>query len=135
MCGFALVPFRPSSASLLIYAVIGAVALAVAGLTLFSGFGLGTLLMPAFALFLSFVGLPLSVHAADMERGQLLYENHCTSCHDSRAHVRDNRRAKSLTDVRQWVVRWSDHLALNWGSDERNDVADYVFGRYYGKTE
>ena len=33
------------------YLVIGSVALVVAGMTLFSGFGLGTLLMPAFALF------------------------------------------------------------------------------------
>ncbi len=33
------------------YIIICAVALVVAGLTLFSGFGLGTLLMPAFALF------------------------------------------------------------------------------------
>lgn len=33
------------------YVVICTVALAVSGLTLFSGFGLGTLLMPAFALF------------------------------------------------------------------------------------
>ncbi len=45
---------------MLIYAVIGAVALAVAGLTLFSGFGLGTLLMPAFALFFP---LPVAVAA------------------------------------------------------------------------
>lgn len=33
------------------YALIALVALAVSGLTLFSGFGLGTLLMPAFAVF------------------------------------------------------------------------------------
>ena len=33
------------------YIVICAVALAVSGLTLFSGFGLGTLLMPVFAIF------------------------------------------------------------------------------------
>ncbi|MCK6450391.1 MAG: sulfite exporter TauE/SafE family protein [Alphaproteobacteria bacterium] len=33
------------------YAVIAATALAVSGLTLFSGFGLGTVLMPVFALF------------------------------------------------------------------------------------
>src|SRR5436309_2586415 len=33
------------------YAVIGVVAFVVAALTLFSGFGLGTLLMPAFAIF------------------------------------------------------------------------------------
>ncbi|MDH3285897.1 MAG: sulfite exporter TauE/SafE family protein [Acidobacteriota bacterium] len=45
---------------MLIYVVIGTVALAVAGLTLFSGFGLGTLLMPAFALFFP---LPVAVAA------------------------------------------------------------------------
>jgi hypothetical protein len=33
------------------FAIIGAAALVVAGLTLYSGFGLGTLLMPVFALF------------------------------------------------------------------------------------
>ena len=33
------------------YAVICTVAIVVSALTLFSGFGLGTLLMPAFALF------------------------------------------------------------------------------------
>ena len=33
------------------YVVVCAVALVVSALTLFSGFGLGTLLMPAFALF------------------------------------------------------------------------------------
>jgi uncharacterized membrane protein YfcA len=35
------------------YIIICGVALIVSGLTLFSGFGLGTLLMPAFALFFS----------------------------------------------------------------------------------
>jgi uncharacterized membrane protein YfcA len=39
------------SASLLVYVVVCSVALAVSALTLFSGFGLGTLLMPAFAIF------------------------------------------------------------------------------------
>ena len=42
------------------YVVIGAVALGVSALTLFSGFGLGTLLMPAFALFFP---LPVAVAA------------------------------------------------------------------------
>jgi hypothetical protein len=36
---------------MLIHLVIGTIALIVSGLTLFSGFGLGTILMPAFALF------------------------------------------------------------------------------------
>jgi uncharacterized protein len=41
------------------YALVAGVAVFVAGLTLFPGFGLGTLLMPTFALF-----LPLAVAIA-----------------------------------------------------------------------
>jgi uncharacterized membrane protein YfcA len=50
------------------YIVICAVALVVSGLTLFSGFGLGTLLMPAFALFFPVeiaVGATAVVHLAN----------------------------------------------------------------------
>lgn len=90
-------------------------------------------LLPALVVLMFFAGTT-TVHA-DQQRGQLLYENHCTGCHDSRAHLRDNRRAQSLADVREWVARWSNHLALNWGRDERNEVADYVYGRFYTKTE
>src|SRR5207247_8900276 len=42
------------------YAIVAGVALFVSALTLFSGFGLGTLLMPAFALFLP---VPVAVAA------------------------------------------------------------------------
>lgn len=42
------------------YFVVGLVALSVSGLTLFSGFGLGTVLMPAFAVFFP---IPVAVAA------------------------------------------------------------------------
>lgn len=70
-------------------------------------------------------------HSADDQRGQLLYENHCGGCHDSRAHIRNDRRAETLSEVRGWVTRWSDTLKLGWGKDERDDVAGYLYGRYY----
>jgi uncharacterized membrane protein YfcA len=47
------------------YFIIGAAALITSGLTLFSGFGLGTLLMPVFAIFFPIdlaVGLTAIVH-------------------------------------------------------------------------
>ena len=53
---------------MLSYAVIGTAAFAVSALTLFSGFGLGTLLMPVFALFFSIpvaVGSTAVVHGAN----------------------------------------------------------------------
>ncbi len=72
-----------------------------------------------------------TAHGADIQRGRLLYENHCVECHDDRAHYRNNRRANSLGEVHQWVIRWSTHLKLDWSGDERNDVAEYLYQRYY----
>jgi uncharacterized protein len=42
------------------YLVVGAVAFLMSGITLLSGFGLGTVLMPAFALFF---GVPVAIAA------------------------------------------------------------------------
>lgn len=69
--------------------------------------------------------------AANVERGQLLYENHCTVCHTSVAHVRSGRKAHSLADIRKQVLRWSKHLDLKWGADEVSDVVDYLNQNYY----
>jgi len=82
-------------------------------------------------LLVSLLVFPQPSHSADTERGQLLYENHCGGCHDSRAHIREDHKAKTLKDVRQWVSRWSTTLKLDWGDGERDDVAGFLFGSYY----
>jgi mono/diheme cytochrome c family protein len=64
-------------------------------------------------------------------RGEMLYENHCIGCHTSRAHLRDDRRAKSEPEVEGWVRRWADELNLGWGDDEAKEVADFLVRRYY----
>ena len=64
-------------------------------------------------------------------RGKLLYENHCTGCHDSTAHIRADHKAKSIEDIRHWVERWSTDLALKWKSDEINDVVNYLNDEFY----
>jgi hypothetical protein len=64
-------------------------------------------------------------------RGELLYENHCTSCHESIVHIRENRRARSAADLRGWVARWSGELKLNWSSDEIDAVAEFLANRFY----
>lgn len=64
-------------------------------------------------------------------RGQLLYENHCTSCHESTLHIRERRRARTLADLRGWAVHWSTYLKLNWGAEEVDDVVRYLNGKYY----
>ncbi len=64
-------------------------------------------------------------------RGELLYENHCTACHESVVHIRQDRRANSLRKVEYWVTRWASELKLQWGAGEVNDVVQYLNRRFY----
>ena len=73
---------------------------------------------------------PLSASAAT-ERGRLLYENHCMSCHVSTVHVRDQRKSKTPAELRAWILRWSEELKLNWREDEQADIYQYLNNRYY----
>jgi len=74
--------------------------------------------------------------AADPERGRLLYENHCTACHQSTVHIRANRRATSLPEVAAQITRWSTELKLGWTAEEIDDVLHYLDVEFYrlGKT-
>jgi len=68
---------------------------------------------------------------ANTNRGRLLYENHCLSCHESGVHIRENHKARSLHDVYLQVVRWSADQKLAWRSSETNDVAQYLYRTFY----
>jgi hypothetical protein len=69
--------------------------------------------------------------AVTASRGELLYENHCTSCHTSIAHLRTDRRANSVAAVEAWVRRWSGELKLGWGDEEVQAVVRHLAQRYY----
>ena len=64
-------------------------------------------------------------------RGQMLYENHCMSCHESVVHIRGNQRAQSLTDLRERVSHWANYLHLRWSREEVDEVAIYLNNHYY----
>jgi hypothetical protein len=81
----------------------------------------------AFALLLLYA-LPVS---AGEQRGALLYENHCTSCHASTVHIREQRKSKNPAELRAWILRWSGELKLNWRDDELADVYQYLNNHYY----
>ena len=68
---------------------------------------------------------------AGAERGRLLYENHCTSCHASTVHIRDQRKTKTPAELRAWILRWSGELKLKWSEDELADVYQHLNNRYY----
>jgi mono/diheme cytochrome c family protein len=76
------------------------------------------------------VALPVTA-AGDVERGRILYESNCGSCHSESVHGRAKRVAREFEDVRNWVRRWSGNLKLGWTDDETEDVAVYLNSRYY----
>jgi cytochrome c5 len=64
-------------------------------------------------------------------RGELLYENHCTACHASKVHLRENRRATSAPEVEAWVRRWASDQKLTWSDEEVGEVTTHLVRRYY----
>lgn len=86
------------------------------------------------SLYWAAIGILLSFStsvSADAERGRLLYANHCTSCHASTLHVRDQRKIKNPAEMRAMILRWSGELKLNWSENELADVYRYLNNRYY----
>ncbi len=70
-------------------------------------------------------------YGADLGRGKALYQNHCRGCHESTAHVRDDRRARDLSELRGWVARWALQIEMGWSRDEVEDVTGYLNDAYY----
>lgn len=69
--------------------------------------------------------------AADPSRAQLLYENHCSTCHESSIHIRA-RRSQSREELEGWVRRWRKVLSLEWPEQDVMAVTDYLDRTYYG---
>jgi mono/diheme cytochrome c family protein len=88
----------------------------------------GPYLFSAAISFLLFYSVQASAGA---ERGRMLYENHCTSCHISTLHIRDQRKSKTPAEMRAWILRWSGELKLDWSEEELADVHQYLNNRYY----
>ncbi len=90
------------------------------------------LILSLLLLITFFNELPLA--ASSPERGQLLYENHCTACHESMIHIRENHKADSLATVQREVIRWSQELQLGWQEVEIADVSQYLLRTFYSKA-
>ena len=67
----------------------------------------------------------------DLERGQVLYENHCRMCHESIAFKRQDKIARNYDEVRAQVVRWQTNTSLRWSAEDIDNVATYVARTYY----
>lgn len=83
------------------------------------------------SLALSLAGLSAAQAPADTERGKILYETRCSSCHATSVHLRSARNAKSFDSLRAQVRRWSAEAGGSWSADEIDDVSLYLNQRYY----
>jgi uncharacterized protein len=98
------------------YILIGLVALGAALLTFFSGFGLGTILMPVFALFFPVeiaIALTAVVHLANnLFKAGLIWRA-------------INLRVVLMFAIPAAVAAFAGALVLNWFSDNELVIADY----------
>lgn len=83
------------------------------------------------ACLLAAAAVPTS--AQDAERGRVLYETFCMSCHYERVHERPSQRSlvKSSTDLRAQVARWSERTRMRFTPEDVDDVAEYLNRSHY----
>jgi mono/diheme cytochrome c family protein len=69
----------------------------------------------------------------DAQRGRLLYETHCLSCHYERIHSRDPSRStiKSRTALQIEVARWAAQVKRPFSTQEIDDIAEYLNQSHY----
>ncbi|WP_455204707.1 hypothetical protein [Kaarinaea lacus] len=65
------------------------------------------------------------------QKGKLLYENHCRSCHESMVHIRAKTKVRSYHDIQYWVGRWAIEVDLKWTSEEIEAVVNYLNSEHY----
>ena len=84
-----------------------------------------------YMMFLLLFFLGFSADADDVDRGKLLYENHCGGCHTQAVHQRENRKVDNLVDLSKMIIRWQYHLKLEWSVEEVRHVMAFLNKRYY----
>lgn len=68
---------------------------------------------------------------ADAERGRLLHDTHCISCHDTRVYKRDSKVATNYDEIRTQVMRWQTNVFLRWSTGDIDAVTAYLARTFY----
>jgi hypothetical protein len=73
----------------------------------------------------------LAAPAQDLERGRLLYQTHCATCHTERLHHRDKSKIRSFADLRDEVARWAPQTKHRFTLDDIEDVVQFLNASHY----
>lgn len=66
-----------------------------------------------------------------VSRGQLLYATHCTSCHSTQMHWREDRLAHDWESLKIHVRRWQGDANLQWTDADIAEVARHLNDTIY----
>lgn len=72
-----------------------------------------------------------SGHAADADRGRMLHDTHCISCHGTQVYKRDGKLGTNYEEIRKQVARWETNVSLKWGDADIDAVATYLARTFY----
>lgn len=75
--------------------------------------------------------LPPATTVLDRQRGQLLYDAQCVTCHATQMHWRDKSIVGSWSDLLAQVDRWQENAGLQWCTEEIGDVTAYLNVVFY----
>ena len=65
------------------------------------------------------------------QRGELLYNTHCISCHTTQMHWRDNKQANDWKGIEAQVRRWQGITGLAWSDADIAEVSRYLNDTIY----
>lgn len=76
---------------------------------------------------------PLPSWAQDAQRGAVLYDTHCLSCHYERIHKRDPSRSlvKTLAQLRLEVAQRAASTGHRFTLEDLDDITEYLNRSHY----
>lgn len=84
-----------------------------------------------FASLLTLLFLAGAAQAQNVDRGRLLYETHCATCHTERLHHREHSTIRSYGALRAEVGKRAAMTNRQFSPDELEDVIEFLDRSHY----
>ena len=72
-----------------------------------------------------------AAQAQNTDRGRLLYETHCATCHTERLHDRDKSTIRSYGQLRAEVGKRAAMTNRRFSPDELDDIIEFLDRSHY----
>lgn len=82
-------------------------------------------------LALTFVLVSPPALAQEIQRGRLLYETQCATCHTERLHDREKSKIRSIVELRAEVTRWSRETRQRFTPEDIEEVVRFLNQTHY----